>query len=329
MSVRSRLLIAAGAALATALFSSVPAYAQAQAFPSKPITIVLPFPPGGSSDKAVRMIGQKLSENLQQPVVISNRPGAGGFVGALAVKNAPADGYTLFMGHAATHAINVSLYDKLPYDPVNDFRPITTFMTFPSILVVPAALPAKSVAELVALARSKTGGLNYSSQGIGTPGHLLGSMVQVKTGAPFVHIPMSGAAAATLEVVTGRVDMLFSSYITAGGFVRDGKLRMLAIASTKRASALPDLPTMAEAGLPGVDDDYWFGFFAPAGTPDAVVQKLNLELVKAAKDPEIVQSLTSQAAAVITSTPEEFAQLIRSDTVRWSKIVRDAGAKVE
>ncbi len=298
-------------------------------FPEKTITIVVPFPPGGSSDKAVRMIGQKLSSNIGQPVVVDNKPGGGGLIGATVVKQAAPDGYTLFMGHAATHAINVALYDSLPYDPIKDFAPITTFMTFPSILVVPSTLPAKSVSELIALARSKPGGLSYSSQGIGTPGHLLGAMMQTKTNAPLVHIPMKGAAAAVTEVVAGRVDFLFSSYISAGAFVRDGRLRMLAIASAQRASALPDLPTMAEAGLPGVDDDYWFGFFAPANTPADVIRRLNRELTNAARAPDVKEFLESQAAGVITNTPEEFRTLIRNDIVRWRKIVRDAGAKVE
>lgn len=316
--------------LLSGLFTVLPSAAQpSRPFPGKAITIVVPFPPGGSSDKAVRMIGQKLSSNIGQPVVIDNKPGGGGFIGAMAVKQAAPDGYTLFMGHAATHAINVALYDSLPYDPVKDFAPITTFMTFPSILVVPSALPAKSVPELIALARSKPGGLSYSSQGMGTPGHLLGAMMQTKTNAPLVHIPMKGAAAAVTEVVAGRVDFLFSSYITAGAFVRDGRLRMLAIASARRAPALPDLPTMAESGLPGVDDDYWFGFFAPAHTPEDVIRRLHLELTKAARTPEMKEFLESQAAGVITNTPEEFRTLIRNDIVRWRKIVRDAGAKAE
>jgi len=312
------------------LLAALPSTAQpAAGFPTKAITIVVPFPPGGSSDKAVRMIGQKLSSNIGQPVIIENKPGGGGFIGATAVKQAAPDGYTIFMGHAATHAINVALYDSLPYDPVKDFEPITTFMTFPSILVVPSSLPVKAVSELIALAREKHGGLSYSSQGIGTPGHLLGAMMQTKTNAPLVHIPMKGAAAAITEVVAERVDFLFSSYITAGGFVRDGRLRMLAIASTKRAPALPDLPTMAEAGLPGVDDDYWFGFFAPANTPDAVVRRLHEEFTKAARTPEMEEFLGSQAAAVITNTPEEFKALVRDDIVRWKKIVQSAGAKAE
>jgi tripartite-type tricarboxylate transporter receptor subunit TctC len=245
------------------------------------------------------------------------------------VKQAVADGHVLFMGHMGTHAINPSLYDKLPYDAIKDFRPITPFMSFPSVLVVPASSPAKTLAELIAIAKSKADGLSYSSQGIGTGGHLQGAMLAAKIGAPMVHVPMKGAAAATTELVAGRVDLLFSSYITAGPFIRDGRLRMLAMASSKRSPALPDLPTMAELGFPGAELDFWFGFFAPAGTPDATVRKLNEELIRAVRSPDVLGALTAQAADVITSTPEEFARLIERDTNDLGKVVRATGARAE
>lgn len=298
-------------------------------FPSKPITFVVPFPPGGSTDKSTRLIAQRLSVSVAQPVVVENKAGAAGSVAALAVKNSPPDGHVLFVGHMATHAINPSLYDKLPYDAVKDFRPITPFMSFPSVLVVPASSPAKTLKELVELAKTKPGGLSYSSQGIGTGGHLQGAMFQQVVGAPVVHVPMKGAAAATTELVAGRVDLLFSSYITAGPFIRDGRLRMLAMASTKRSPALPDLPTSIELGVPGIELDYWFGFFAPAGTADAVVRKLNQELIQAVRHPDVANTLTAQAADVITSSPEEFAQLIERDTRELGKVVRATGAKAE
>jgi tripartite-type tricarboxylate transporter receptor subunit TctC len=322
---RAFLALAGGLAVLGAGLAS----AQAPAFPSRPITLVVPFPPGGSTDRAIRLIGQRLSESVGQPVIVENKAGGNGVIGALAVKQAAPDGHTLFVGHAATHAINVTLYDKLPYDPVKDFRPITTFMSFPSLVVVPADSPAKTMAELVALSRSRPGGLSYSSQGIGTPGHLLGAMLQAQTGGTFVHIPMKGAAAATTEVVAGRVDLLFSSYGTAAPFVRDNRLRMLAIASTQRSPKAPDLPTMAEAGFPGIELDFWFGVFAPAGTPDAVIQRLNRELIQAVRSPEVTNALTAEGVQIITSTPDAFAALIAQDTVRLGKIVRDAGAKAE
>ncbi len=306
--------------------------AQAQTaavFPSKPITFVVPFPPGGSTDKSTRLIAQRLAASVGQPVVVENKAGAAGSVAAIAVKNSAPDGHMLFVGHMATHAINPSLYDKLPYDAVKDFRPITPFMSFPSVLVVPADSPAKTLKELVALAKTKPGGLSYSSQGIGTGGHLQGAMFQQVAGVPLVHVPMKGAAAATTELVAGRVDLLFSSYITAGPFIRDGRLRMLAMASTKRSPALPDLPTSIELGVPGIELDYWFGFFAPAGTPDATIRKLNVELIQAVRHPEVANTLTAQAADVITSSPDEFASLIERDTRELGKVVRATGAKAE
>jgi tripartite-type tricarboxylate transporter receptor subunit TctC len=306
-----------------------PAVAQTAAFPTKAITFVVPFPPGGSTDRAARLIGQRLTASVGQPVVIDNRGGGAGAIGALAVKQAAPDGHVLLIGHMGTHAINPSLYEKLAYDPVKDFRPITPFMSFPSVVVVPANSPAKSLMELVQLAKAKPGGLSYSSQGIGTGGHLQGAMLQQQIGVPLVHVPMKGAAAATAELVAGRVDLLFSSYITAGPFIRDGRLRMLAMASSKRSPALPDLPTTGELGLPGVELDYWFGFFAPAGTPDATIRKLNEELVKAVRHPEVSNTLTEQAADVISSSPEEFAKLIERDTRELGKVVRATGAKAD
>jgi len=303
--------------------------ATAQSFPSKPITIVVPFPPAGSTDRAMRAIGQKLAESLGQPVIIDNKPGGNGFIGTMAVKQANPDGYTLLAGHAATHAINSALFSKLPYDPVRDFQPITTVMSFPSLLVVPADSPSKTVAELVALSRTRSGGLTYSSQGVGTAGHLLGAMLQAQTGGNFVHVPMKGAAAATTEVVAGRVDLLFSSYGTAAPFLRDNRLRALAIASAQRSPILPEVPTLAEVGFPGIELDYWFGVFAPAGTPDVVVQRLYQEISTAVRHPEVAKGLLAEGVQIMTLSPTQFAKLIAEDTQRLGKIVRDVGAKAD
>jgi tripartite-type tricarboxylate transporter receptor subunit TctC len=202
-------------------------------------------------------------------------------------------------------------------------------MSFPSYIVVPTASPVKSVADLIALARTQKGGLTYSSQGIGTPGHLLGAMMQKLTGGEYVHIPMKGAAAATLEVVAGRVDLLFSSYGTAAPFIKDGRLRVIAIASATRSALLPNVPTITEAGFPGVELDYWFGMLAPAGTPDAVVQRLNAEIIKAVRHPEVASALTAEGIEIITSTPEQFVRLIADDTTRLGRVVREIGAKAE
>ena len=301
--------------------------ALAQPFPVKPITIIVPFPPGGSSDTIMRLISRQAQDTLKQTILIDNRAGAGGVVGAVSVRNAAPDGYTLYMGHTGTHVVNVSLYPKLEYDPQKDFSPITTLFSFPSLLVVPAGSPAKNVSELVALAKSKSGGLSYTSQGIGTTGHLLGEMMRKETGANLVHIPMKGAAAAVAEVVAARGDLLFSSYITAGPFIRDNKLRMLAIASSSRSKALPDVPTLAELGVKNVEIDQWFGLFAPAGTPDAIVQQLSRAFVRAIRTPEVTQSLQTQAADAMGSTPEAFAQMMAAEIPRVGRVVRESGAK--
>lgn len=304
-----------------------PAYAQV--YPSKQIVMVVPFPPGGSTDTTTRMLSKKLSENMGQSVVVENRPGGGGVSGAVAVKNANPDGYTLYVGHVGTLAVDVHLHEKLDYDPVKDFRPISPFMSFASFLVVPAASPARSVAELVAYAKSKKGGLSFTSQGHGTAGQLLGEILKAETGAPLVHIPMKGAAPAVAEVVSGRADLLFSSYISAGPFIRDGRLRMLAIASNVRARAQPDIPTVSELGIQGVEFLQWFGILAPAKTVDPIIRKLNLEVVKAARSPEVEKFVTEQAAEVITATPEEFTKMIAADSERYGRVVRRLGAKVD
>lgn len=310
-------------------FLGMSGVAWGQAYPSKPVTIVVPFPPGGSTDTTTRLVAKKLSEGIGQSVVIENKPGGGGISGAVYVKNATPDGYTLYVGHVGTLAVDVHLHTKLDYDPVKDFRPITPYMSFASFLVVPASSPAKSVAELVAYAKSKPGGLSFTSQGHGTAGQLLGEMLKAETGAPLVHIPMKGAAPAVMEIVAARADMLFSSYISSGPFIRDGKLRMLAIASNARSKAQPEVPTLAELGIPGVEFEQWFGILAPAKTPDPVIRRLNQEIVKAARSSEVENMITSQAADVKTSTPEEFVKLIATDSERYGKVVRRLGAKVD
>ncbi|MGZ5811384.1 MAG: Bug family tripartite tricarboxylate transporter substrate binding protein [Xanthobacteraceae bacterium] len=300
-----------------------------ETFPSRPITVVVPFPPGGSADPLMRVIGQKLSESLKQSIVIDNKGGGGGNIAAKVVKQSAPDGYTLFMANMSTHAVNVALYSDLGFDPIKDFAPITLLMSFPSILVVPADSPAKTVADLAALAKTKPGGLSYASQGVGSGGHLLGEMFRAKLGVPMVHVPYRGAAPAVQDLIGGRVDLLFASYISAGPSVEAGKLRILGLTSTKRAAALPNVPTMAEAGYPGVELDLWYGIMAPAGTPAPVVKLLHDEFVKAANSPEVQKLVVPQAAEVVTSMPEEFAALVAADITRLGKVVRDAGAKAE
>ncbi len=316
--------------LGTGLSLAAIGRATAQAdFPSRPITIVVPFPPGGSSDVVTRLVAQKLAENFKASVVIENRGGGGGVPAAIGIKQAAPDGYTLFLANNGLFAIMPALTPDIRFDPVKDFQPITPLFSFPSVLVVPSASPAKTVKELVALAKSKPTGLNYASQGVGSGGHILGEMLRLKSGAPFVHVPYRGAGPAVTNLAGGNVDLLFSSYVSAIGQVQAGKLRILGWTATKRSAALPDVPTMAEAGLPGVELEIWQGIVAPAGLPAAIVRKLNDEFIKAAKSPDVVRKVAVQAVEITTATPADFAKLIASDIDRLGKVIRDAGIKVQ
>ena len=323
-----RTFIALGCAL-LAISSAAPAQAQADSFPSRPITIVVPFPPGGSSDVVTRLVAQKLADNLKVSVVIDNRGGGGGVPAAIAIKQATPDGYTLFLSNNGLFAIMPALTPDIRFDPVKDFQSITPLFSFPSVLVVPDGLPARTAKDLVALAKSKPGGLNFASQGVGSGGHILGEMFRLNSGAPFTHVPYRGAGPAVTDLAGGNVDLLFSSYVSAIGQVQAGKLRVLGWTATKRSTALPDVPTMAEAGFPGTELEIWQGIVAPIGTPDALVRKLNEEFVKAAKSPDVVSKVAAQAVEITTSTPEEFSKLLAGDIDRLGKVIRDAGIKMQ
>jgi len=320
-----------GPVLAVALFAAghVSGGTQASDFPSRPITLLVPFAAGGSSDVVMRLVSKKASEGLKQPIIIENRPGGGGNVAAMAIKNAPPDGYLLMMGHTGSHAINATLYPDLKFDPIKDFAPVAPLISFNNILIVPRASPAKSAKELVGLARSKPGGLNYGSQGVGTGGHLLGVILAKQTGVTLVHVPYRGVAPAVIDMVAGRLDMMFSSYLTSKPHIDSGSLRMLAIAGTQRLPEIPDVPTMAEAGFPGVEMEQWFGLFAPAGTPAPIVQELNAELVKALESDEVRNVLRPQGSVIIPGTPEDLAAMVARDVVRLGQVVKDSGAKPE
>jgi len=313
--------LAAGALLC-AVFAQA---ASAQSFPSRPITIVVPFSPGAIADSMMRLVSQKVSDSLGQQVLIENRPGAGGSVGAASVKSAAPDGHTLLQTNTGSQTVLPSLIAKLSYDAIKDFQPITLLCTFPSFLVVPAGIPAGSAAELVALAKSKPGGLSFGSQGVGTNGHLLGEMLKAKSGAPMQHVSYKGAAPAIVDLLAGRLDFLFVSYASVSAQVKEGKLRLLGMSSTGRLKAVPDVPTMAEAGFPGVELDFWFGLVAPAGTPEPVVARLNEEFAKAVRHPDIVRRLSEQGLQMTASTPAQFAALIAADTARLGKLVSGLG----
>jgi tripartite-type tricarboxylate transporter receptor subunit TctC len=309
--------------------AAVSAFALGQSFPAKPITIIVPFPPGGVTDPVARQVGQRMAENVKQSVIVDNKPGASGIIASEYVKKQPADGYTVLFAFTGSHAVNPSLYSKLPYDPQKDFQPVTLIINTPHILVVPADSPAKSVADLVAMAKSKPAGLTFASQGIGAGGHLLGEMFKAQTKTNLSHVPYKGSAPALTDMLAGRVDLFFDAMVTSLPYVKDGKLRALAIANKTRSKLLPDVPTMAEAGFPGVEMDQWFGMMVPAGTPPAVVAKLNEEFIKAVRSPDIEKSLTERGLDVVTSTPDQFAAQIKTDTAVLGKVVKESGAKAD
>jgi tripartite-type tricarboxylate transporter receptor subunit TctC len=303
--------------------------ASAELLSTRPISIIIPFTPGASADTLQRIVARKVSEDTGQVLVVESRPGGGGAIGAAVVKQASPDGHTLFQANSATHAANVSLYSTLPYDPIKDFKPITLMWSFPQVLAVPLDSPAKSVTDLVTLARSKPGGLSFASQGTGASGHLLGEMLKVRTGANMVHVPYRGAGPAGLDLAAGRVDFFFVSYSSILPFLQSGKVRALAVTSPEPLPALPQAPTMRQAGFEGIELDAWFGLVAPAGTPDAIIAKLNSAFVVAIQHSDIIRQIADQGAQPRASTPGEFAAFIASETERIGGIVRAVGAKGE
>jgi len=315
------------AALALMLAS---AGASAQSYPTKPIRLVVPYPAGGPLDIMARAIGQKLTEAWKQPVVVDNRAGAGGNIGADFVAKSAPDGYTLLMGAVATHAINPSLYSKIPYDPVKDFAPVALVAQVPNILVVNPAVPAKTVRELIDLARAKPGYLNFGSGSTGSTGHLAGELFNTMAGVKMVHIPYKGAAPATADLLGGQVQLMFDNLASALPNVKAGKLRALAVTTLTRSPAMPDLPTIAESGLPGFDLTTWFGLLVPAGTPPEIVARLNAEIVRALDAKDMRERLEKMGAEPLSNnTPEHFAAFIRTEAAKYAKVVKDSGARVD
>ncbi len=318
------------AVLMAALALSTPQTgAAADAYPAKPVRFVVAFPPGGGTDIIARSIAQKLAERLAQQVVVDNRPGAGGNIGTDIVAKATPDGYTLLMGSAGPLAINASLFGKTPFDPVRDLAPVTLAASTPNVLVVHPSLKATTVKELIALTRAKPGEINFASSGHGTPAHLAGELFNSMAGVKLVHVPYKGAAPALADLLGGQVQLMFSTMPPALPHVKDGKLRALAVTNAKRSPATPELPTIDEIALPGFEANTWHGVVVPAGTPAAVVARLNREIVAILHLPDVVERLSVQGAEPVGSTPEEFAAYIRSETVKWAKVVRDSGAKAE
>jgi tripartite-type tricarboxylate transporter receptor subunit TctC len=315
------LLLAAGLAAAGT--------AHADVYPSKPIRFVVAFPPGGGTDIIARSIAQKLAERLSQQVIVDNRPGAGGNIGTDIVAKSAPDGYTMLMGSAGPLAINASLFASMPFDPQRDLAPVTLAASTPNVLVVNPSLKVTTVTELIALAKANPGRINFASSGFGTPAHLAGELFNSMAGVKLVHVPYKGASPALADLLGGQVQLMFSTMPPALPHVKDGKLRALAVTSLKRSPAAPELPTMDEAALPGFEANTWHGVVLPAGAQAEVVTRLNREIVAILHLPDVVERLSAQGAEPVGSTPEEFAAYIRSETVKWAKVVRASGAKAE
>lgn len=324
-----KLLVNLVSVFLAALLLGFPALANADAYPAKTIRIIAPFPPGGPADILSRIIAGKLSQSWGQQVIVENRPGAGGNIGAEAAAKSEPDGYTLLLGFVGTHAINPSLYAKMPYDNVKDFEPVAQVATVTIVLVVHPSVAASSVKELIALARAKPGQLAFGSPGNGTPQHLAGELFNAMAGVDMLHVPYKGAVPALTDLLGGRISMIFSSMPPALPHVHNGKLRALGVTSLERTPAAPELPTIAESGVPGYVVNNWYGILAPRGTPKEVVAKLNAEIVKIMKMPDVKENLSAQGAESFTSTPEQFATYIKDETAKWAKIVKSSGARID
>jgi len=309
-------------------FGLLTGLAQAESYPNKPVRIIVPYPPGGFNDTLARTLGQKLTEQWGQPVIVDNRPGGGTTIGTnLAAKAAP-DGYTLLIVSFA-FAVNPALYATLPYDTGKDFVPIVLAATTPNLLVVNPALQVKSVKELIALAKSAPGKLNYASAGNGSSNHLSMELFKSLTSVDMVHVPYKGSAPAVTDLIGGQVDLMFDNVPNVLQQVKAGKLRALAVSSKERSPSIKELPSVAESGVPGFDVSVWFGVVAPAGTPQSVIAKLNAEINQILKRPEVVELFQAQGVKPIGGTPEAFSVFLRAQMTKWAKVVKESGAKAE
>ena len=322
--------IIASSLAAAALAAAPGAFAQSAAasFPNKPMRIVVTFTSGGAPDILARLIGERLTADWGQPVLVDNKPGAGGNTGSDFVAKAPADGYTIVVGTVGTHSINGALYAKMPYDMVKDFAPVTLLATTPNLLVINNDVPARTLKEFIALGK-KEGRMTFASSGSGTSIHVSGELFKTMTGIDMTHIPYKGRATAIPDLLGGRVTRMFDNMPSSLPLVKDGKLRALGVTSAQRSAAAPDIPTIAEQGLPGFDAVSWFALFAPAGTPKAIVDKLQIEVKKILVSPEVGRKLAEIGLEVVGSTPEELAAYQRSEITKWAKVVKESGAKVE
>jgi hypothetical protein len=310
--------------IATLLATALAAPAIAQTYPSKLVRIVVPTSPAGGNDAMARIVAVKLNERIKHSVIVENKPGANGAIGTDFVAKAPADGYTLLFGYIATHGIHPAL-SKVPYDPVKDFAPVAQIAEAQGVLVVTPSVQAKSVKELIALAKAKPGKLSYASAGNGTAPHISGELFKRMTGTDLLHIPYKGSAPAVTDTLAGQTQAMFPSLVAASGHIKAGKLRGLAVTGKKRSALFPELPTVAESGVPGFEIVQWYGFFAPAKTPREVVSYLNREIVAVMKDPASAKRFADQGADIVTGSPEDFGKLVQAELAKWSKFIKEAG----
>jgi tripartite-type tricarboxylate transporter receptor subunit TctC len=323
---RRRFALAASAA---ALLPSWRGAGAQEAWPTRQIRLVVPFPAGGTTDIIGRVVAAELNKAFGVPAIVDNRAGAGGNIGSEIVARSAPDGYTLLVCTVGTHGINTSLYSRLTFDPLKDFAPVTLLALVPNVLVVNPSVKASSVKELIALAKANPGRLNYASSGNGTSIHLSGELFKSMTGTFMTHIPYRGSAPAVADLLAGQVDLMFDNLPSALPHIRAGKLRALGVTSARRADALPDVPTIAEAGVPGYEASSWFGLTAPAGTPAPVVVRIQQTVAKAFATPEVREKLLGQGAEPVANTPEAFGQYIRDEIAKWAKVVKASGAKVD
>jgi tripartite-type tricarboxylate transporter receptor subunit TctC len=306
----------------------LPCLALAQAYPARPVRIIVPYPPGGATDVMARTIAQKLTESWQQAAVVENKPGASGTVGSEMVARSAADGYTLLM-QGTQHAINLSLYKQLPFDTLRDFAPVAYIASAPFLLVLHPSVPANSVAELIAYIKSRPGGLNYGSSGVGGGAHLAGEIFKTSAGVQLTHIPYKGAAPAMADLLGGQVPMVFDPIPTSLAQVKSGRIKALAITSARRSGLMPELPTVAESGLPGFDVSAWFGLYAPAATPKDIVTKLNADVNRVLQSPEVKEKFAALGAESMPMGTDQFALHLRAEIAKFAKAIRDSGATAE
>jgi len=313
-------------ALAVAVSTS---RAAAQVYPTKPIRLIVPFPPGGGTDILARVLGNRLSQTFGQPVVVENKPGAGGNIGVDAVAKAAPDGYTLVLGQTSNLAINPTLYPRLPYDPLKDLAPIAFVASAPLVLVVRSGSPYHTLADIITAAKAKPESITFASPGSGTVAHLTGELLQREAGVKFQHVPYKGSAQAFNDLLGGSVELFMASVPTALSFIKGGRLRPIVVTAKNRVSELPDVPTVVEAGYPGTEAATWFGLLARAGTPAPVIARLASETDRALDAPDVREKIAAEGAEVLRGAPEQFVSLLKAEIEKWGRVVRESGAKVD